>query len=505
MIPIRQHNLEGQKSEKINFAKMVRGIDIIEDAVLELDKFKKSKYKNTFADKDAIVRALENEDVRFLREMSNYYFSLSGMYSRFVQYLAGILTYDWLIYPYMLKDKYDSKKVKKDLSAAIEYVDNILVKSTFYEISLKVIIDGAFYGYMINNEPKTRGTILELPVDYCRSRYKYNGTRAVEFNVKYFDEQIKDAAQREIILSNFPKEFNKNYQAYKNGILTIDKMDGGAWFLCDPQFAMKFCFYDNDIPVFASVAPSLLDLEQAKQLDQKKTMQELLKIIVQKMPLDKNNEMVFDIDEAMDMHNNACRMLGNAVNVDVLTTFADVEILDLDSSTSATATRDSLSKVERGVFNEAGVSQMLFATDGNIALEKSILNDEALMFYLLNQYQNKLNQIIDFLFNKGKVVLKLSFPELSIYNAERKTKVYKEMAASGYSKILPAIASGVSQSEFLSLIDYENDILNLSDKMVPTQLSSTQSKKEPAAKVGAPTKDEGELAEKTIQNRESQS
>jgi hypothetical protein len=29
--------------------------------------------------------------------------------------------------------------------------------------------------------------------------------------------------------------------------------------------------------------------------------------------------------------------------------------------------------------------------------------------------------------------------------------------------------------------------------------------KEPAAKVGAPTKDEGELAEKTIQNRESQS
>jgi hypothetical protein len=405
----------------------------------------------------------------------------------------------------MLKDKYDSKKVKKDLSAAIEYVDNILVKSTFYEISLKVIIDGAFYGYMINNEPKTRGTILELPVDYCRSRYKYNGTRAVEFNVKYFDEQIKDAAQREIILSNFPKEFNKNYQAYKNGILTIDKMDGGAWFLCDPQFAMKFCFYDNDIPVFASVAPSLLDLEQAKQLDQKKTMQELLKIIVQKMPLDKNNEMVFDIDEAMDMHNNACRMLGNAVNVDVLTTFADVEILDLDSSTSATATRDSLSKVERGVFNEAGVSQMLFATDGNIALEKSILNDEALMFYLLNQYQNKLNQIIDFLFNKGKVVLKLSFPELSIYNAERKTKVYKEMAASGYSKILPAIASGVSQSEFLSLIDYENDILNLSDKMVPTQLSSTQSKKEPSAKVGAPTKDEGELAEKTIQNRESQS
>ena len=105
---------------------MVRGIDVIEDAVLELDKFKKSKYKNTFADKEAIVRALENENVRFLREMSNYYFSLSGMYSRFVQYLAGILTYDWMIYPYMLKDKYDSKKVKKDMLNCFSFGKNMI-------------------------------------------------------------------------------------------------------------------------------------------------------------------------------------------------------------------------------------------------------------------------------------------------------------------------------------------------------------------------------------------
>ena len=38
-------------------------------------------------------------------------------------------------------------------------------------------------------------------------------------------------------------------------------------------------------------------------------------------------------------------------------------------------TKDELAKVERAVFNEAGVSQMQFNTDGNIALEKSILND----------------------------------------------------------------------------------------------------------------------------------
>nr|DAD78629.1 MAG TPA: portal protein [Siphoviridae sp. ctB3v5] len=31
----------------------------------------------------------------------------------------------------------------------------------------------------------------------------------------------------------------------------------------------------------------------------------MLKIIVQKLPLDKNSDLVFDVDEARDIHNNA--------------------------------------------------------------------------------------------------------------------------------------------------------------------------------------------------------
>ena len=101
MIPIRQHD-EIEKREPINFSKMVRGIDVIDDAVIELDKFKKSKYRTTFADKDVIVTALENQNAKFLREMSNYYNGVSGIYARFTKYLAGILTYSWYSYPYML-------------------------------------------------------------------------------------------------------------------------------------------------------------------------------------------------------------------------------------------------------------------------------------------------------------------------------------------------------------------------------------------------------------------
>lgn len=87
------------------------------------------------------------------------------------------------------------------------------------------------------------------------------------------------------------------------------------------------------------------------------------------MPLDKNGELIFDIDEARDLHNNAVRMLGKAIGIDVLTTFADVDVADTSTAVSPAST-DNLERVERSVYNEAGVSQMQFNTDGNIALEK---------------------------------------------------------------------------------------------------------------------------------------
>jgi len=85
------------------------------------------------------------------------------------------------------------------------------------------------------------------------------------------------------------------------------------------------------------------------------------------MPIDKNGDLVFDVDEAQQLHNNAINMLSKAIGVDVLTTFADVNVADMSDNDAATAT-DDLQRVERTVYNEAGVSQMQFNTDGNLAL-----------------------------------------------------------------------------------------------------------------------------------------
>jgi hypothetical protein len=98
--------------------------------------------------------------------------------------------------------------------------------------------------------------------------------------------------------------------------------------------------------------------------------------------MDKNGDLIFDVDEARDIHNTAVAMLKRAVGVDVITTFADVDSIDISDKNTSTS-EDDLDKVERQVYNSMGVSRNLFNTDGNLSLEKSILDDESTMRNLL--------------------------------------------------------------------------------------------------------------------------
>jgi len=81
-----------------------------------------------------------------------------------------------------------------------------------------------------------------------------------------------------------------------------------------------------------------------------------MKIIIQKFPFDKNGDPLLDMDDMAVMHDNAMRMIGQAIGVDVLSTFADVDVEDIADNKASTAATDDLERIERNVFNQAGVS-----------------------------------------------------------------------------------------------------------------------------------------------------
>ena len=63
--------------------------------------------------------------------------------------------------------------------------------------------------------------------------------------------------------------------------------------------------------------------------------------------------------------------------------------------------------------------------------------------------------------------------ETTQYNYQDLSKMYKEQVQLGYSKMLPQIALGHSQSSILNTAYFENEVLHLSEIMIPPLMSST--------------------------------
>lgn len=412
----------------------------------------------------------------------------------------------------------------------LNYFDNSYIKKICGDIALQVVKNGCYYGYIV---PSEKNLILqELPVRYCRTRYSVNNTPVVEFDMRFFDT-FRDMNYRLKVLKLFPEEFAKGYVLYKQGKLALEDAVGcqhtGSWYVLEPENCIKFNINNSDVPIFVNSIPTIMDLDAAQDLDRKKQMQKLLKILVQKLPMDKNGDLIFDVDEARDIHNNAVQMLQRAIGVDVLTTFTDVDSIDM-SDKNTTTTTDDLAKVERSVYNSLGISQNLFNTDGNMALEKSVLNDESTIRSLILQFNIFFNRIIEKKSSNKKYNFRFYLLETTQNNYQTLSKMYKEQAQMGQSKLLSQIALGHSQSFILNAAHFENEILHLSEIMIPPLMSSTMGSEDilglkgsssnnktqnnsgssgfGTAKVsngeaGRPEKPDDQKSEKTIQNKEA--
>ena len=480
---------------------------------------------------------MARKEYETLRAISNYFFEVSGLYERLCKYFATLYRYDWYITPYVIDEKVKDEKVLNDFAQALDYMDESYIKKLCGEIALKVIVNGCYYGYIVDT--KKGFTIQELPIQYCRTRFKVGTRPAVEFNPKFFDDKFGDIETRMRILKMYPKEFADAYIAYKKGKLTGQESinsgwdtpntnKGLSWWLLDPECAFKINLNNSDVPLLINTCTKILDLDEAQDLDRRKMMQQLLKIIIQKLPLDKNGDLIFDVDEAKDIHNNTVQMLRRAVGVDVMTTFAEVDVADL-ADKHTTTTTDELEKVERTVYNEAGVSHSLFNADSNLALEKAALVDEASVRDLILSFDELFCHILAKKFpGNKKYCLHFNMLETTINNYKEMSKMYKEHTQLGFSKMLPQIALGHSQSSIIAMAHFENEVLKLSEIMIPPLMSSTMSSQDilgnrggnnpqqggnKAAKQiqqaaegnkgGRPEKADSQKSDKTIANRES--
>ena len=471
---------------------------------------------------EQIIKIIQGNNLADQRRLSEYFARTNGIYARAIRYLADIYRFDYIVYPNLDLDielnESTQKKTLKRFNEILEHFDASPIQSLSRKWAIQICLVGVYYGY-IAEDINDRLVIQDLPVDFCRSRFMHRGKKVVEFNVKYFEKITKDEKYREQILNLFPEEIRVGYYKYLQGKLKAEVQgDEAGWIILDLNRAFKFNFYDNDIPPFLFVIPSLLNLAEVQDLEKEKLLQELQKILVQTFELDKNGQIPFTMTELQRLNQNAIDMVGDAVGVSVLSTIADVHLEDLAPENGKDST-DNIQAAEASAYNDMGVSTNLFNTDGNLALEKSILTDAAFVKQLLLQYEVFFNEYIIWKFNKNKSKFRFKMLDTTIFNYIDISNTYKDLTKIGYSRFLPAAALGHSQKEVTSMAKLEQQIMELDNFMLPPFSSNTMSsdtwsdikqiqrdgtiRREDGDVGGRPSLPNDQKTEKTIQNQES--
>ena len=439
---------------------------------------------------EEIEQIINSGEIAAQRALSRAFFDRKSLYKRILYYYATLLTYQGLLIPNPSFGKeLSTPHIAKRYYGALNYLDKLNLQEVLTRISLKVLIDGSYYG-IIKTLDKEDFVLFDLPSKYCRSRFKdFHGNDIVEFDVTYFNT-ISDEELRQTAISIYPDVVQKYYRRY------LRNKEISSWVKLPAEIGICFSFFEDGMPLFLDVIPATLQYEDAVDNEQERELEEIRKIIVQKIPHLNDGQLLFEPDEAMEMHRGAVNMMKGNKNLSILTTYADVDAII--SKTSADNVHTSLEKMLQNVYSEGGVSAQIFSPTGSQALPTSIRNDTALMMILGNKYSRFISYIINCVFANSNIDFKYILLPITYYNQSDYMSDAFKLAQSGYSFLLPALAIGLNQRELSNIKTLENDLLKLHDKLLPLSSAYTQS-----GDVGRPALSLEEKSEKTLANEDS--
>ena len=439
---------------------------------------------------DEVQEIIESGDINSMKELSRSYFYSSGFYRRIIFYYGYLLTYSYLVIPHF-KKKVNANS-KTNYYQALSLCEDIDIKGFCAHVAVNVLVDGCYYGCFV--EQKGQVSTMDLPFDYCRTRFKgFSGLDIVEFNLQYFST-ITDSILRDMALNAYPKPIKKAYASYISG-------KGPQWAIIPEGIGLYFRI-DDARPLFINTISAIDNFEAYRDLEIKKEENELKKILVQHLGVKNDGEFIIEPEEAEELHRGACNMLRNNESLDVLTTYAEVNVESL--SDARQTINSNLETFQKLIYSESGSSPNIFAAEGNISLEQSIKNDMSLMMNLADQFSKAFKFLLNDNISNANVDYDFTILPISYYNNQEYIDETYKLATAGYSFLLPIIACGITQKQIVDIKVLENDVIDLETLFKPLNLSYTQTKTgntgEDGASGGAPTKSNTSKSDKTITN-----
>ena len=433
-----------------------------------------SSYNNDPVARDFSLEEIEeiirSGDLESQRELSRYYYRTNSEYRNNIDFLACLPLYDTAVIPILEEGKGSKAQIIKTFSSACEFVENLDIPNTFSRITREWLKTGVYNGIL--REDGNKVAIQDLPLEYCRTRFKdFNNLNILEFNIMYFIRMF-DEESRDSNVATFPQEIQEAWQLYKAGKL-LD-----PWvMLTSAGGGICFTNIQDQTPLLIASIPELKKLKDAVGREEKRDENELYKLLIQKMPIDKDGQLVFELEEVADIHASVADMLKDVDTVDVLTTFGDTDLESLQESSSATQSADRIAKYKTNAWDALGRSSILFNAEGSSSLAYEIKKDEALMINYLNAYETWIKYHLNRKFSRTGLSFDFEILPTTVFNRIDLQQAYFRGAQYGYSKMFAGVAMGIKQRDQISLMEFENDYLQMASKMIPLQSSYTSSSK----------------------------
>lgn len=468
-------------------------------------------YRKKEYDIEQVLDIITSGDPVRQKVLSRDFFQRDGFYKQLVTYYASLINYYGILIPNpAFGASLQKKSIAKKYVQALTLIEDLKIKKLGQHIASKVLVDGMYYGVRIqNSKVKTDFTLMDLPFDYCRSRFiDVNGNSLVEFNVQFFDT-ITDSDYRQIALDTYPKVISSYYEKWSKGkkLSSKESIKQNSWVLLPADEGIAFNLFDSS-PHFLSVIPASLQYDAAVENEQLRELEEIKKLIVQKIPHLNDGQLLFEPDEVQVMHEGAVGMLKKSnPHASVITSYGDIDVYTTKATDSVT--NNILTNMLKHIYAKAGVSPELFAASGSSSLGTSINYDISLMMTLANKISIFLTNLLNDICGTSEIQFTYYILPVTEFNKNNMVDMYMKLGTAGYSFLLPGIAAGLSQRELCNVKDLENNLLKMSQFLIPLQTSYTQSSKngsnnqEEEKESGRPALEDTQKSEKTVQNIES--
>lgn len=421
-------------------------------------KFNKESYRS------AIENPIGNEKI--LRELSQFLERVSMPYRRILWYYASIPRFYWSLIPKMsLFDPPDEQEVLDKYEEMCKTIENMALPQEMKNVIFFALRDGAFYGFTYEDDNSI--FIHRLDPNYCRPVQIEAGVFNFAFDLSYFKKYPQ-------ALETWDPIFATMYAAYEKDTTNM------RWQIVDPQ--RSICIkpdadLDEVLPFFVGIFEALIDLIDARTLQRNKDVIENYKLIIQKIPMfsESGGKDLDDFKLEVETVLAFNQQLADSIpeNVGYATTPMEIETIDFKPDDTSS---DLISTSMKTVFDDSGVSQMLFNSErsGSVGLDASIKTDISLSWILVEAIERWLKRFIGY--RTSSIDFSFEILDVNVFNKDAAIDMELKLANSGVpNKVKLAATAGISPSNLMSAQMFENQILKVHENWIPLQTSYTMS------------------------------